>query len=289
MCACRRLAGTTAAALLFQQSFFFLSPFNLASPRCSAPGRPLPPLQDKEDQRGGTGANEPAFLPLLLYSLSLSVNQLLVADSSWRTCRQDDSSPASGLLLHRVEGWSTQKGEWKQPLNCHGAAVVLVLGSRVTWQQAQTPVYGSCMSAASLWGVSGRERRRMQHLGSRGDGGHDEFLVQIWFCSGLFRGEQCLTWMSLRGAVVSDGGGGGELQTDRPSLSSVSGASVARASEADRCLWGAAGKKSRELYDLLTDPHFHSRSLLSLVTSGKDKLVSRAQMWPSVKSELWLS
>lgn len=37
--------------------------------------------------------------------------------------------------------------------------------------------------------------------------------------------------------MVSDGGGGGgELQIDRPSLSSVSGASVARASEADRCL-----------------------------------------------------
>lgn len=52
---------------------------------------------------------------------------------------------------------------------------------------------------------------------------------------------------------------------------------------------GLLGKKSRALYDLLTDPHFHSRSLLSLVTSGKDKLVSRAQMWPSVKSELWLS
>lgn len=104
----------------------------------------------------------------------------------------------------------------------------------------------------------------MQHLGSRGDGGHDEFLVQICFCSGLFGGEQCLTRMSLRGAVVSDGGGGSELQTDRqtdPRYRVFPERQLpGRLKQTGVCEGLLGKKKSRELYNLLTDPHFHSGS-----------------------------
>lgn len=51
----------------------------------------------------------------------------------------------------------------------------------------------------------------------------------------LLRGILCLTWMSLRGAVVSRGGD--EVKGDPPLvIEFFPRASVARVSEADRCL-----------------------------------------------------
>lgn len=105
----------------------------------------------------------------------------------------------------------------------------------------------------------------------------------------------CLTWMSLKRAGVSGVGG-----------CAADGASVSSASEAHRCLWGAAGK-SRELslslssfpgcflhWLILTLSHCFTPPpplvflTYSLITSGKDDAdsVIRGQMWPSVKSEL---
>ncbi len=95
----------------------------------------------------------------------------------------------------------------KAALNWHRGPFVL-LYSCIMWQQPSgqpwTPVNGSCMSALSLWGVSGWERR-MQHLGSRGRGGHDEFYFgfdSILVCSGVSSVWHGCPWEGLWSVTV---------------------------------------------------------------------------------------
>lgn len=134
------------------------------------------------------------------------------------------------------------------------------LESCVMWEQPGgqpwTPVSGTCMSARSRRGVSGWERR-MQHLESRGKGGHVELQCgfdSVWVCSGV-----CSVWHGCPWEGLWSWWWWG--CTD-PLLLSVSGASVARAAEADRCLrreksWAPPSLSSQADFPA----HFRSRLL----------------------------